>query len=128
MASIHRRTAGALAVLLCANITLVLACELRCDVPAPLTTAAASCHGSASTAATSESPFTVADGAPNQCEHGALPGGTLAAIKKDVRVIDQALTGGTQMAESAPLLTSVPRTDRSASAGEPHSTRTVLRI
>jgi hypothetical protein len=128
MASIHRRTAWALAVLLCANIALVLVCELRCDVPAPLTTAAASCHGSASAGASSESPFAVADGAHDQCEHDALPAGIIAAIKKDVRVIVQALTGSTKIAGLVPALTPVVRVDRSASVHDDHPTRTVLRI
>jgi hypothetical protein len=127
MASIHRRTAVALALLLCANIALALACELRCDVPAAPASIAA-CHGSASTAATSESPFSVGDGTHDRCEHDALPAGTIAAIKKDARGPSDAPAGRMPIARRVPALSSLARTDRSQSFLDHFSARTVLRI
>ena len=126
MRSTHYRIAAALALLLTANITLVLVCELRCDVPARAPASAVACHGPATTAAMSE--VIIADGGHDQCEHDALPAVTIAAIKKDVRVTSVSLTGSTHVGGLVPALKSDVRTHRTASLRDDHSTRTVLRI
>ncbi len=98
--------AAAIAVLLAANIVLVLVCELRCDVPAS-NAVVAGCHDAGASATSSRSPFAIG-AADDRCTHDALPAVTSVTLQKESRAAVSTGAARTQIFEISPVVTGLP--------------------
>jgi len=118
--------AAAIAVLLAANILLVLVCELRCDVPAA-NAVVAGCHDAGASATSSPSPFAIR-AADDRCTHDALPAVTSATLQKESRAAVSTGAARTQIFEISSVVTGFPSSYDVTAAGVSLSARAVLRI